>query len=113
MSHLGFSWSDSAACVKTVSPGRRLTRPAPARTANWLAADKPLRLLLMLPASLLIESESLNFLGGKKSRLVNVDDLRSKWLQDVLANHNASLSNEFGNLRAGQNRQLVIRRHKG
>ena len=72
----------------------------------------PLRLLLMLPASLIV-SESLNFLGGKKSRLVNVDDLRSKWLQDVLANHNASLSKEFGNLRAGQNRQLVIARYEG
>lgn len=75
MPHEGFSWSPRDAWVKTVSPGRRLTRPAPPRMALSCEFEIPLLLLLMLPASL-IESASLNFLGGAKSRPVNVDDLR-------------------------------------
>lgn len=66
-----------AAVVNTVSPGKRLTRPAPLRIAPSCTAEMPLRLLLMLPASLVV-SESWNFLGGAKSRLVNVDDFRSE-----------------------------------
>jgi hypothetical protein len=43
----------------------------------------PLRLLRILPASL-IESGSLNFLGGAKSSEVNVPDLRSMCLFRLL-----------------------------
>lgn len=75
--HEGLSWSAKAACVNTLSPGRRLTRPAPLRMAAWLTAEMPLRLLRMLPASLMV-SFSLNLRGGAKSRPVNVLDLRSK-----------------------------------
>ena len=39
----------------------------------------PLLLLLMLPASLIV-SDSLNFLGGAKSKAVKVLDFRSKCL---------------------------------
>lgn len=54
-------------------------RPAPLRMALSAALEMPLLLLLMLPASLIV-SGLLNFLGGKKSRPVNVDDFRSKCL---------------------------------
>lgn len=77
--HEGFSWSSMAAVVNTVSPGRRLTRPAPLRIALSCAWEMPLLLLLMLPASL-ATSGSLNFLGGAKSRAVKVPDFRSKCL---------------------------------
>lgn len=66
-----------AAVVNTVSPGKRLTRPAPLRMAPSCTAEIPLLLLLMLPASLIV-SVSLNFLGGAKSRLVNVVDFRNE-----------------------------------
>lgn len=68
--------------MKTVSPGRRLTLPAPARIALRLVDDMPLRLLTTLPVSL-IDSGSLNRRGGAKSRAVNVPDLRSKCLDNV------------------------------
>lgn len=65
--------------MKTVSPGRRLTLPAPLRMAAWLTAEIPLRLLRILPASLIV-SASLNLRGGAKSRAVKVPDFLNKCL---------------------------------
>ena len=63
--------------VNTMSSGRRETRPAPFRIAPSCLDEIPLRLLRILPASLM-ESGSLNFLGGAKSSPVNVPDFLSK-----------------------------------
>jgi len=82
MFHDGLSVLDRAACVKTVSPGRRLTRPAPLRRACCCMVEiplRPLRLLRMLPASLIV-SFSLNFRGGAKSSPVKVPP----WLRTCL-----------------------------
>ena len=76
MSHEGRNCSPNCACVKTVSAGKRLTLPAPLRIAAWFIAEMPVRLLLMLPASLMSPS-SLKRLGGAKSRAVNVLDFLS------------------------------------
>jgi len=75
MPHWGFSLSGIACCVKMVSPGRRLTRPAPLRMAPSCAAEIPLRLLRIEPVSLRL-SLSPNFRGGAnaKSKPVNVLD---------------------------------------
>lgn len=69
--------------MPTTPWGRRLTRYAPLRMAPSCACDTPLRLLRMLPASLIV-SGSLNRLGGAKSSPVNVPDLRSKCLSEGL-----------------------------
>ncbi len=79
MVHDGLSVSANADCVNTVSPGSRLTRPAPLRRAACWTAEMPLRLLLMLPASLAV-SPSLNFRGGAKSSAVKVVDFRRRCL---------------------------------
>lgn len=76
MLNVGFRESPIWACEKMMSPGRRLTRPAPLRMANSLTLDTPLRLDRMEPASDM-ESLSLILLGGAKSRAVKVPDLRS------------------------------------
>jgi hypothetical protein len=70
--------------VPTMSCGRRLTRYAPLRMAPSCICETPLRLLRMLPASLMV-SGSLNRFGGAKSSPVNVPDLRSKCLSGRLA----------------------------
>jgi hypothetical protein len=80
--HFGLSVSAIAACVKTWSPGRRLTRPAPLRMAPRFLAEMPLPILRTLPASL-IESASLNRRGGAKSRAVKVPDFRNVCLSHV------------------------------
>lgn len=77
MPHCGLSVFDRAACVKTWSPGSRLTRPAPPRMALTCAAERPLRLLRIEPASLRA-SASTNLRGGAKSRAVKVLDLRRR-----------------------------------
>lgn len=59
--------------VPTWSVGTRLSRKAPFRTAFWCAADKPDRLLRMLPASL-PASLFLKRGGGAKSSEVKVPD---------------------------------------
>lgn len=79
MPQLGFNVVPRDACVKTVSPGSRLTRPAPARSAFRPTPDMPLCILRTLPVSF-ITSGSLNLRGGAKSRPVKVLDLRSKCL---------------------------------
>jgi hypothetical protein len=66
-----------AAWVKTWSPGRRLTRPAPPRMALACAAERPLRLLRIEPASLRL-SDSVNLRGGAKSRPVKVLSVRRR-----------------------------------
>ena len=80
MVHAGLSFCSMAACVKMVSPGRRLTLPAPLRMAPSCTAEMPLRLLRMLPASLRLSFASANLRGGAKSRPVKVEDLRREWL---------------------------------
>ena len=77
MVHCGLSVSFRAACVKTWSPGSLLTRPAPPRMALTWAAERPLRLLRIEPASLRL-SEFVNLGGGAKSRAVKVLDLRRR-----------------------------------
>lgn len=94
MFHDGFRVSPIEACVNTVSPGRRLTRPAPPRIALRLADEIPLRLLTTLPESL-IESGSLNRRGGAKSRAVNVPDLRRRCLRLMLVTIRRILSGGF------------------
>lgn len=74
---VGFRDAPICACEKMMSPGRRLTRPAPLRMAISFTRDMPLRFERMLPASLIL-SLSLNFLGGAKSRPVKVPDLRNE-----------------------------------
>ena len=69
-----------AAAVKTLSSGRRLTRPAPLRMAELARLEMPLPTLWTLPASLMA-SGSLNLRGGAKSNEVNVVDLRSRCLR--------------------------------
>lgn len=54
-------------------------RYAPPRIALSCVVEIPLRLLRMLPASLMF-SGSLNFFGGAKSNEVNVPDFLSKCL---------------------------------
>lgn len=78
MPHCGLRVSAVWACVNTVSPGRRLTRPAPFLIAPSWTDEIPLRLLRMLPASLVV-SASLNLRGGAKSSPVNVLDFLRRW----------------------------------
>lgn len=69
--------------MKTVSPGSRLTLPAPFRSAAWFIAEMPLLLLLllrMLPASLMTSPSSLKRFGGAKSSAVKVPDFLSRCL---------------------------------
>lgn len=66
--------------VPTTSLGMRLTRYAPARMLCSCAADMALRLLRMLPASLIV-SVFLKRGTGAKSRAVNVPDFRRECLQ--------------------------------
>lgn len=73
----GLSDAAISCCVKTVSPGRRLTRPAPARRALAFLELMPLLLERMEPASLIV-SGSLKRRGGAKSRPVKVLDLRMR-----------------------------------
>jgi hypothetical protein len=80
MLHEGLSVCSSLAVVKTVSSGRRLTRPAPLRIACAWAAEMPLLLLRMLPASLMLSSPLPNLRGGAKSSPVNVLDFLSRCL---------------------------------
>jgi hypothetical protein len=103
MFHCGRKVCGIAACEKTMSPGRRLTRPAPLRMAACDTAEIPLRLLLMLPASLIV-SFSLNLRGGAKSRPVNVPDLRKRCLLIVSI---MSMSFSLLNLRARNARHLI------
>ena len=84
MFHDGLSFSSMSACVKMVSPGSRLTLPAPLRMAPSCTAEMPLRLLRIDPASLRL-SESMNLRGGAKSRPVKVLDLRREWLWLVVS----------------------------
>lgn len=84
MLHSGLSTSCIAAGVKMVSPGSRLTLPAPFRMAPSCTAEMPLRLLRMEPASLRLSFASTNLRGGAKSRLVKVPDLRRRWLRHAV-----------------------------
>ena len=78
-SHVGFNCVVRSSFVVTVPFGIRLTRYAPWRIAFCWTVEMPLRLLRMLPASLLV-SVVLMRGGGAKSRAVKVPDLRSMCL---------------------------------
>ena len=73
---VGFSAAIMSSFVLTVSPGNLLTRCAPLRIALRCIAETPLRLLRMLPASLMLSWSRNTRLGGAKSREVKVPDLR-------------------------------------
>lgn len=73
---VGLSAAIMSSLVLTLSPGKRLTRCAPLRIACNCIAETPLRLLRMLPASLMESWSRKTRLGGAKSREVKVPDLR-------------------------------------
>lgn len=73
---VGLSAAIMSSLVLTLSPGKRLTRCAPLRIACNCIAETPLRLLRMLPASLMVSWSRKTRLGGAKSREVKVPDLR-------------------------------------
>jgi hypothetical protein len=83
ISHDGRRLDIKSSFVPTVSGGSRLTRYAPVRMLCRWAAEIPVRLLWMLPASLAV-SAFLKRGGGAKSRLSKVPDLRNACLGRLL-----------------------------
>lgn len=67
-----------AACVKIVSPGNLLTRPAPLRMAPSWTAEMPLLLLRIDPVSLRLSLGSANLRGGAKSSPVKDEEFWSR-----------------------------------
>lgn len=112
MLKVGFREDSIWACEKMISPGRRLTRPAPLRMALSFARERPLRFERMEPASDM-ESGSLNFLGGAKSRPVKLPDLRSAYLLVSLVQCLACIQCfQQSNLRARECGHLIERAHQ-
>lgn len=83
MLKVGFRVVSIWACEKMMSPGRRLTRPAPRRMASSLTREMPLRFERIEPASDWL-SGSLILLGGAKSRLPKLPDLRRAYLCHIV-----------------------------
>lgn len=77
---VGFNAFDISSFENTWSAGSRLTLCAPLLIACSCTVEMPLRLLLMLPASLIVSLSLKTLRGGAKSSDVNVPDLRSMCL---------------------------------
>jgi len=105
MPHDGFSVAARSSFVKTASLGILLMRYAPLRMAPSCTFEIPLRLLRILPASLML-SGSLILFGGAKSSPVKVPDLRSRCGLGMAASSskaltvgvNAGTDGEYGRL---------------